>query len=229
MGIEVAWRGVRRPDLVIFDCDGVLVDSEPLSTAVLAAALSAVGLPTSPDQAHDAYRGMLLADIAERVGDRLGSSLPTGLWERFEHDRTLAFESSLRPVPGAGEAVRAVKAAGTEVCVASQGKPEKTELTLGLTGLRGLFGERALFSAYSVARGKPHPDPFLYAASQMGAAAGDCVVVEDTTIGVRAAVAAGMPVIALVPHEEDLRPFRELGATTIRSLDALPSLLIEAR
>ena len=113
MGIEVAWRGVRRPDLVIFDCDGVLVDSEPLSTAVLAAALSAVGLPTSPDQAHDAYRGMLLADIAERVGDRLGSSLPTGFWERFEHDRALAFESSLRPVPGAGEAVRAVKAAGT--------------------------------------------------------------------------------------------------------------------
>ena len=104
---------MRRPDLVIFDCDGVLVDSEPLSTAVLAAALSAVGLPTSPDQAHDAYRGMLLADIAERVGDRLGSSLPTGFWERFEHDRALAFESSLRPVPGAGEAVRAVKAAGT--------------------------------------------------------------------------------------------------------------------
>jgi HAD superfamily hydrolase (TIGR01509 family) len=214
---------------VIFDCDGVLVDSEPLSTAVLAAALSAVGLPTSSDQAHDAYRGMLLADITERVQDRLGSSLPADFWERFEHDRNLVFKSSLRPVPGAGEAVRAVKAAGIRVCVASQGKLEKTELTLRLTGLRGLFAQRAVFSAYTAARGKPHPDLFLYAATQMGAAARDCVVVEDTTIGVRAAVAAGMPVIALVAHEGDLRPFRELGATTIRSLHALPPLLIKPR
>jgi beta-phosphoglucomutase-like phosphatase (HAD superfamily) len=86
-----------------------------------------------------------------------------------------------------------------------------------------------VFSAYSVARGKPHPDLFLHAAGQMGAAAGDCVVVEDTTIGVRAAVAAAMPVIALVRRGDDLRPFRELSATTIRSLDALPPLLIEAR
>jgi len=131
---------MRRPELVIFVCDGVLVDSEPMSTAVLAAALNAIGLPTSPEQAHDEYRGMLLKDIAERVQDRLGSPLPADFWERFEQDRALAFETSLRPAPGAGQAVRAIKAAGMRVCVASQGKPEKTELTLGVTGLRGMFG-----------------------------------------------------------------------------------------
>jgi HAD superfamily hydrolase (TIGR01509 family) len=209
---------------VIFDCDGVLVDSEPLSTAVLAGALSAIGLPTSPQEAHDEYRGMLLTDIAERVETRLGSLLPADFWDRFERDRALAFQTSLRPVPGADRAVRAVRAAGIRVCVASQGKPEKTELTLGLTGLRGLFGEHALFSAYSVARGKPHPDLFLHAAGTMGAVTEDCVVVEDTTIGVQAAVAAGMRVIGLARHE-DPGPLQNLGATTIRSLDALAPLL----
>jgi HAD superfamily hydrolase (TIGR01509 family) len=209
---------------VIFDCDGVLVDSEPLSTTVLAAALSAVGLPTSPGQAHDEYRGMLLKDIAERVEDRLGAPLPAGFWQRFERARAAAFETWLRPVPGARQAVHIVKAAGMRVCVASQGKPEKTELTLGLTGLRELFGEHALFSAYSVPRGKPHPDLFLHAADMMGAVAEDCVVVEDTTIGARAAVAAGMSVIGLARHE-DPGPLRDLGATTIRSLNELAPLV----
>lgn len=212
---------------MIFDCDGVLVDSEPLSTAVLAAALTAIGLPTSPDQAHDEYRGMLLKDIAERVEDRLGSPLPADFWERFEQDRALAFETWLRPVPGADQAVRAVKAAGMQVCVASQGKPEKTELTLGLTGLRDLFGEDALFSAYSVPRGKPHPDLFLRAANTMSAVADECVVVEDTAIGVQAAVAAGMRVIGLA-RDEDPGPLQDLGATTIRSLDELAPLLPRA-
>jgi HAD superfamily hydrolase (TIGR01509 family) len=198
---------------VIFDCDGVLVDSEPLLTAILAGALSAIGLPTSPEQAHDQYRGMLLKDIAERVENRLGSPLPADFWERFERERARAFETSPRPMPGADQAVRAVKAAGMQVCVASQGKPEKTDLTLGLTGLRDLFGQHASFSAYSVPRGKPHPDLFLHAAETMGTAAEHCVVVEDTTIGVQAAVAAGMRVIGLARHE-DPRPLQNSCVTS---------------
>src|SRR6185312_5249534 len=101
-------------------------------------------------------------------------------------DRAEVFRRDLRPVAGAAEAVQRVSAAGVAVCVASQGKLSKTQLTLGLTGLRGLFEERALFSAQSVAHGKPAPDLFLHAADAMGATPSRCVVVEDTPSGVTA-------------------------------------------
>ena len=213
-------------ELVIFDCDGVLVDSEPVSTRVLADALTAAGVPTTPAQAYQRYRGTALSDIAADAQDRTGSPLPDGFWERYDRDRARAFERSLRPIDGAADAVAAVKAAGVAVCVASQGRRSKTELTLGLAGLRHLFADDALFSAYDVARGKPFPDLFLHAASVMNAASARCVVVEDTTIGVRAAVAAGMRAVALADGA-DAGPVRELGATVIAALSELPVRLFD--
>lgn len=212
------------PELVIFDCDGVLVDSEAVSTSVLADALTAVGVPTTPEQAHARYRGMLLRDIAADAGVRAGVELSDGFWERYEHDRARAFERSLRPIDGAAETIAAVKAAGVRVCVASQGKRTKTELTLGLSGLRDLFSDDALFSAYDVPRGKPFPDLFLHAAAEMHTPVHKCVVVEDTTIGVRAAIAANMRAIGLA-SAADIAPMRQLGAETITSLAELPFLL----
>lgn len=209
---------------MIFDCDGVLVDSEAISGAVLAGALCAVGVPTTPDQAETRYRGMLLAEIAADVQARSGITLPGDFWGRFESDRVCAFEKELRPIDGASEAVIAIKAAGIRVCVASQGKRAKTELTLGLTGLRDLFGEEAVFSAYDVARGKPHPDLFLHAAAEMQTPAESSVVIEDTVIGIRAALGAGMRPIGLVSGG-DAEHMRRLGATTIGSLLELPPLL----
>ena len=117
-----------------------------------------------------------------------------------------------------------MKAAGIAVCVASQGKRAKTELTLGLTGLRALFPDHAIFSAYDVPRGKPHPDLFLHAAGEMRSPAGSCVVIEDTTIGIRAALTAGMTAIGLAEGQE-ARLIVQLGATTIPSLLDLPPLL----
>ncbi len=210
--------------LVIFDCDGVLVDSEPLSNRVLAEALTAAGLPTSAEQAHARYRGMLLRDIAADAQLRLGAPLPADFWAHFERDRARVFKRSLRPIDGAADAVLAVKAAGIGVCVASQGKRTKTELTLGLTGLRALFDDRALFSAYEVSRGKPFPDLFLHAADTMKAPVEQCVVVEDTTIGVRAAIAAGMRAIGLAGADA-AAPMRALGASTITTLAELVPLL----
>jgi HAD superfamily hydrolase (TIGR01509 family) len=216
--------GVGIPDLVIFDCDGVLVDSEAVSSVVLGEALSAAGVPTTADQAQARYRGMLLQDISEDVQARSGMALSEDFWVAFQRDRTVAFEKSLLPITGAAETVAAVKAAGIAVCVASQGKRAKTELTLGLTGLRSLFDDRAIFSAYDVARGKPHPDLFLYAAAQMQAPVKSCVVVEDTTIGVRAALAAEMGAIGLASGPE-AKLMRHLSVTTIESLpDLLPLL-----
>jgi beta-phosphoglucomutase-like phosphatase (HAD superfamily) len=111
-----------------------------------------------------------------------------------------------------------------KVCVASQGKLEKTELTLRLTGLRDLFAEDALFSAYSVPRGKPHPDLFLHAAAAMRASPGRCVVVEDTTIGVIAARSAGMRTLAYAA-DADESALRAAGAEILRSLADIPALI----
>jgi beta-phosphoglucomutase-like phosphatase (HAD superfamily) len=157
--------------LVIFDCDGVLVDSEPISNRVLAEALTAEGLPTTLEQALVEYKGLLLSDIVAHAEAKLGRPLPESWVEEYERDRIEGFRRELEPVPGAAEAVERVIAAGLEVCVASQGKLEKTKLTLGLTGLRELFADESLFSAYAVARGKPHPDLFLHAAKSDGSRA----------------------------------------------------------
>jgi HAD superfamily hydrolase (TIGR01509 family) len=212
------------PRLVIFDCDGVLVDSEGISNAVLAEALRGVGLEISGREAHDRYRGMFLSEIRADAERQLGAPLPDDFLKTFERDREDAFRESLGPVPGAADAVRAVRAMGIEVCVASQGRLSKTELTLRVCGLRDLFGAEAVFSAHSVARGKPAPDLFLHAALTMGAEPGECVVVEDTMIGVRAALAAEMRVIAYVAAGDD-EEFRAAGAQIARSLGEVPGLL----
>jgi HAD superfamily hydrolase (TIGR01509 family) len=225
--IDAPRYGGRVPSevaLVIFDCDGVLVDSEPISNAVLAGSLTAAGLPTSPDEAVHEYKGMLLTDVRARAEQLLGRPLPAGLLDDFERDREQAFRISLQAVPGARETVQVVRAAGVNVCVASQGKLEKTELTLTLAGLRDLFPDEALFSAYQVPRGKPHPDLFLHAAVTMGAAPEHCAVVEDTVIGVTAAIAAGMRVIGYAA-DEDPATLRAAGAQPVRSLAEVPATL----
>jgi HAD superfamily hydrolase (TIGR01509 family) len=211
----------EAPQLVIFDCDGVLVDSEPISNEMLADALTAAGLPTTTDEATRAYKGRLLADIIERAERELGGPLPDDFAEQYETRRTLEFRRRLRAIDGAAETVESVRAAGIEVCVASQGKLDKTELTLSLTGLRTLFSADAVFSAYSVPRGKPHPDLFLFAARAMGASPERCVVVEDTELGVSAAVAAGMRVFGYVA-DADEPVLRAAGATGV--LQRLPEL-----
>jgi HAD superfamily hydrolase (TIGR01509 family) len=214
--------------LVIFDCDGVLVDSEPISSEVLARVLTECGLQMSAAEADRLFKGQILREVVRSAEEQLGRALPTDFIERFERERLAEFRTRLQPIAGAADAVRAVTAAGVGVCVASQGKLEKTELTLGLTGLRGLFGEHALFSAYSVARGKPFPDLFLHAAAAMGSEPGDTVVVEDTPIGARAGVAAGMRVLGLAAAS-DASVLRNVGAEPFQSLAEVPALLGIAR
>ncbi len=210
--------------LVIFDCDGVLVDSETISNDVLARLLTAEGLPTTLLQARRDYQGLLLGEVFERAQAKLGRALPEDLPSRFESERAEVFKRELEPVAGAADVVERVTAAGIAVCVASQGKLEKTSLSLDLTGLRRLFPDRALFSAWNVPRGKPHPDLFLQAASEMGAEPAQCVVVEDTPSGVTAGVSAGMRVFGYTA-DSDESALQSAGATTFNSLEELPGLL----
>jgi HAD superfamily hydrolase (TIGR01509 family) len=214
------------PDLqlVIFDCDGVLVDSETISNEVLARALTEQGLPTTLAQSRRDYQGLLLADIDSRAEAKLGRPLAGDWLERYERDRAAVFRRELRAVPGVTEAVRRIKAAGVAVCVASQGKLEKTRLSLKLTKLDSLFSDEALFSAYSVPRGKPHPDIFLHTAQTMAAEPARCAVVEDTPSGVTAAVAAGMRVLGYAA-DSDATALREAGAEVFGAMEELPGLL----
>jgi len=216
------WRDLQ---LVIFDCDGVLVDSEAISSRVLADVLGAEGLSTTPTQARAHYQGMLLADIASQAEKKLGHRLSEDWLVRFDHQRESAFRRELKPVPGAAEAVQRVTAAGIKACVASQGRLSKTRLTLALTGLDELFPDTARFSAYQVARGKPAPDLFLHAAGSMGAPPTACLVVEDTPSGVIAAVSAGMRALGYSTGS-DGRALREAGATGIlSSMGELPGVV----
>lgn len=210
--------------LVVFDCDGVLVHTEAISNAVLARMLTREGLPTTLREARRDYQGRRLTDIRGRAEAKLGRRLPPDWPAEYVHERNEAFRRELQPVPGAAAAAQRVKAAGLAVCVASQDPLEKTRLTLGLTGLRDLFGASALFSAGGVPRPKPDPAVFLHAAARMNVEPSACTVVEDTPSGVTAAVAAGMRAIGYAA-DSDERALRDAGAEIVHSMEELPGLL----
>jgi HAD superfamily hydrolase (TIGR01509 family) len=212
-------------ELVIFDCDGVLVDSEAISNDVLARMLTREGLPTTLREARRDYQGLLLADICAQAEAKLGRQLPLDWLTQYEAERAEAFRRDLKPVVGAAETVRRVKAAGLQICVASQGALQKTRMTLGLTGLRDLFPAHALFSAHDVSRPKPDPALFQHAAATMNVAPSACAVIEDTPSGVMAAVAAGMRAIGFAA-DSDEHALRHACAEIICSLEEIPELLI---
>lgn len=183
-----------RTDLVIFDCDGVLVDSERLCVEVEARLLTDLGWPLSPPEVVERFVGRSDAYLLGEIEAALGRPVPE--WTaRYQDALHAAFRADLRPVAGIEAALDAIAALGLPTCVASSGTHEKMALTLGLTGLHDRFAGR-IFSATEVANGKPAPDLFLHAAEQMGVDPARCVVVEDSPSGVQAARAAGMRCVA---------------------------------
>ncbi|MEU8585744.1 HAD family hydrolase [Streptomyces sp. NPDC048664] len=183
-----------RYDLVIFDNDGVLVDSEPISNRVLAAYLTELGHPTTYEDSIRDYMGSAMHRIHELIAERTGRALPEDFDDVF-HTRVFdAFERELKPVPGAAEILEKLSADGVPYCVASSGSHERIRVGHRTTGLDRWFENERIFSSQDVGKGKPAPDLFLHAAERMGVAPGRCVVIEDSPLGVQAAVAAGMDV-----------------------------------
>lgn len=211
------------PALVIFDCDGVLVDSEAISNRIMAEAIEAAGVPITYDECRARFVGGTLQRVIDTVEEWRGKPLPAGWKEDFEARRNDAFRRELEAVPGAAATVEVVRNSGTPLCVASSGSLAKMALTLELTGLRPFFGDN-LFSADMVAHGKPAPDLFLYAAEQMGQVPENCVVVEDSLLGVTAAVAAGMRVLAYT-GEAEADALKAAGAQPFDAMAELPELL----
>jgi len=188
----VANLGDVWPGLVIFDCDGVLVDSEPIAVRIDIAMLAEVGLTLSEEEVIERFMGRSPEVIVQTVEEQLGHPPPDSWFERAQSRLRRAFETELRPVAGIEEALAQIDA---PVCVASSSAPPNLRFKLELTGLYDRFAGH-VFSASEVANGKPAPDLFLHAAARMGAEPERCVVVEDSRHGVAAARAAGMDVLA---------------------------------
>lgn len=178
---------------LIFDCDGVLVDSEPLSVAELETLLNGLDAPIPPARIYDEFLGRSVSTIIEAAAREFGVDLGP---EMPVYARRLAarFRRDLRPIPGMAAALSGLDGPRA---VASSSQPERLRLSLDLTGLARFFGPH-VYSATMVAQGKPAPDLFLLAAGRLGLAPADCVVIEDSPAGIRAARAAGMRVIGFL-------------------------------
>ncbi len=212
-------------DLVIFDCDGVLVDSELISNRNLAAYLSELGMPHTTEQSLERYAGRSMSSVIKLIEDTCGP-LPDDFAPEIRRRNAHSSEHELRAIDGIADVLSSMSEAK---CVASSGHSDRIRHSLSLTALSSFFGEN-VFSAIQVKNGKPAPDLFLYAAQQMGATAKKAVVIEDSIPGVQAGVAAGMDVIGFIGashimegHEEELSA---AGARFIfDDMRALPGIL----
>ena len=208
-------------ELVIFDCDGVLVDSEPIAIRVDVAMFAEVGMTVSEQDVIERFVGRSPELLARAVEEELGHPPPADWEERGERRLRRAFEAELQAVLGIREALERIT---LPVCVASSSPPDRLRFKLELTGLYERFAGH-IFSAAEVANGKPAPDLFLHAARQMGVDPAGCVVVEDSRYGVLAGRAAGMDVLG---YAGGVTPAEALaGARTIvfDDMRLLPELI----
>ncbi|BAY74396.1 HAD-superfamily hydrolase subfamily IA, variant 3 [Nostoc linckia NIES-25] len=209
-----------QTQLIIFDCDGVLVDSETLGNRILVEFVGEFGLVLELKEAILLFKGCKMADCVAVIEQRLGKKLPPDFVTQFRARTAEAFERELLPVKGIEAALDKIN---LPICVASSGPLEKIKLALRVTNLLPRF-EGRIFSSYEIGSWKPAPDLFLHAAKSMGFQAPSCTVVEDSILGVRAGVAAGMRVLGYT-HQSEATLLEEYGAYVFHSMYQLPSLL----
>ncbi len=211
-------------DGVIFDCDGVLVDSERIANGVWARLLREIGLSMSTEESMALFMGNSMTRCVDIVTAMRGSPPPADLLSRYEREVTVEFERDIVAVEGVVAVLDALDAAGVVYGVASNGEHARMRTTLGKTGLLARFDGRR-FSAVDVAQPKPAPDLFLFAAKSMGFLPARTIVVEDSALGVTGAAAAGMQVIGYADATHAKR-LRDAGASrVIDRLSSLPDLL----
>lgn len=216
--------GTAAPELVIFDCDGVLVDSERLVVGVEARVLTDLGWPHTVEQVVARWMGRSSASQLAEIEARIGPEEAARFDALTTQAADAAFARELTAVLGVEELLDHLDAVGLPVCVASSGTHDRMRQTLGLTGLWDRF-EGRIFSATEVARGKPDPDLFIHAARQMGARPNRCAVVEDSVYGVQAAVRAGMQVYGYAGGLTAEQQLRDAGATVVHEMRDLVAVL----
>ena len=213
-------KTVMTPDLVIFDCDGVLVDSEVISNSVLSASLETIGLSITPEVCMDLFLGKSWDYCFHVIKKRLGTEPPRTLHETYMKKLFVQFEKNLKPIEDIQFALDNIP---YPKCVASSGPHLKINKTLSITGLMERFGEH-VYSADDVKFGKPAPDLFLHAAMKMNATPSKTLVIEDSTVGVEAAYKAGMTPLAFCSKK--INPTIGQSETIVfRSMRELPDLI----
>lgn len=212
------------PGLVIFDNDGVLVDSERLANGILSELLTEAGLPYTLEETVRDFMGGSMVSMRQQAEAKLGSPLPLDLEDRY-HERLFAGFAHLQPVPGVREVLDQLDAEGITYCLASSGTHRRIHTALTTVGFWDRF-EGRIFSSEDVRHGKPAPDLFLHAATTMGVKPVECVVVEDSPLGVAAANAAGMWVFGFAAMTD---PAKLSAATAVfHNMTALPELIFAA-
>ena len=209
--------------LVIFDCDGVLVDSEPIVSRVESQFLEQFDLHFTPDEICDLFKGKQTTDVIERVEELTGAPLRSDWPYDLGMAVARAFREELQPVPGIQKVLEHLRAQRVPVCVATQSPFQRMKFSLEVTGLTQYF-DGNLFNAAMVPKGKPAPDLYLFAAEQMGTAPSNCAVVEDSFTGIKAGLAAGMRVFAYVEPDERSKA-EEMGCEVVAEMEALIRLL----
>ena len=220
---------ISRFDAVLFDCDGVLVDSEPITIGVLRDMLEELGWPLTQDECMRLFIGKAVKDERAIIETRTGRPLTDEWLAQFRQRRNEGLERHLRPIEGAAEAVAAAHAAcGGRIACASGADRFKVELQLAKCGLMRWFDGR-IFSGHEMPRSKPAPDVYLAAAAALGVDPRRCAVVEDTVTGATAGVAAGATVFGYSPPEaghDAPAALRKAGAVAIFTrMQDLPALL----
>jgi len=211
--------------LVVFDCDGVLVDSERLVVRLEAEEITAIGWPLGVDDVIERFVGRSEQHMAAEIAAHVEGGLPDGWFDRLRDRTHELFRAELQPVEGVVDAVRAVQREAA-TCVASSSGHDRLRLVLGLTGLLASF-DGHLHSAEDVVHGKPAPDLFLRAAEQEGYEPTDCVVVEDSVPGVQAAAAAGMRVLGYGAGITAPALLEAAGAQVFTEMRELTRLLVD--
>ncbi len=210
-----------RFSLVIFDCDGVLVDSEALGIRVLVDCAREFGVQMEMAEALPLFLGRKMAECVAILAERATIPFPDDFTARFRARSAVAFRQELQPIPGVREALAQITG---PVCVATNGPREKMTLSLEVTGLLPRFGTN-LFTAYEVGSWKPAPGLYLHAAAAFGVAPENCAVIEDSPLGVQAAVAARMTAFGYAPSKSHSRELAAMGATAFARMSELPALL----
>jgi HAD superfamily hydrolase (TIGR01509 family) len=206
--------------LIIFDCDGVLVNSEPISNRIMAEVLGESGLPIGIESCYEHLMGRTMSDCVRILESTFGHTVDADFAETVRRRTLEALREEVLPIPGIATALDRIP---VPVCVASSGQLVKMRTTLKKTGLLARF-EGRMFSAAGGMRGKPHPDIFLHAAEALGVEPIACAVVEDTPVGVEAGVAAGMTVYGYAAASDPAR-LEACGARVFSDMGQLPELL----
>jgi len=211
-----------RPELVIFDCDGVLIDSEGVASVVTAQNISALGWKMTPQEALGRFLGMSIVDIQPLVEAEIGAQVPVGWRAGLARELVAALGRDSRLIPGARDVLLGLNALGIEWRVASNSSQEEMAIKFEKTGLAALTAGRR-FAAADAGRPKPAPDVFLAAAGAVPPSR--CVVVEDSPLGVTGAVAAGMMVYGFAPHGDGAALLAAGAAGLLRALNDLFEVL----